>query len=134
MTLQQTISHLKMICLEEARNFEVPPTIIEIYLIKQLYARKKKRPIVGRYLKNSPLSILLRQWKGPFKVLDDKSSPTFLFEDGTEVAISSRRDSLPRYKWYDFIMETDMPLYTEAKAGIEQRLKQRLEQVETVVL
>ncbi|MFX1707229.1 hypothetical protein PV783_24890 [Chitinophaga sp. CC14] len=131
MTLQQTIDHLKLICGEEASRLGVAPSLIEIYLIKQLYARKKKRPLVRQYLKDCPLSKLLRQWNGPFKVLDDKSCPTFLFTDGTEVAIGSRRNSPLWYKWDDFITKTEMTLSSEAKSGIVQRLKQRLEQIET---
>ncbi|MET3877754.1 hypothetical protein [Chitinophaga sp. OAE865] len=133
MTLDPIVPVYKLICSQEAGNFGISPVLIEILLIKQLYARKNKRHLVSEYLKDSSLSASLKKWNGPFKILNDKSIPTFLFDDGIEIAIRSRRDCPSGYKWDDFIRETCMNISTEAKAIIAQRLKQRLEEADATL-
>jgi hypothetical protein len=133
MTKAQAIAQLKSICQQEANHFKVPTALIEIYLIRQLYARKRKRPIVSPYLKNGPLSKMLKDWNGPFKVLSHKSIPTFQFKDGSEVAMMTRK-SLLKNKWDDFMQDAYLSLMPETKEQINERLKQRLDTIQITAL
>ncbi|MGN7706831.1 hypothetical protein [Chryseobacterium sp. 22543] len=130
MTLENTIATCKLICYEEADHFKVPPALIEIYLVRQLYARKKKRFIVDPFLKDGPLFKLLMQWGGPFVVLQDRRLPTLLFEDGSLVEVSGRRNRNPQYNWDDFIQNSYMVVQTETKRQIENQLKKRIDSLD----
>lgn len=77
----QLLASLKEICIEEASNFEVPPALIDVIIIKLLF-RTPKRYLISEYLQSGALYRLLENSYGPYTVLLNKDQPTLRFKDG----------------------------------------------------
>lgn len=134
MSLQKTIAHLKTICHEEAITLKIPHALIEVYLVKHLYSRKRERHLVSAYLKDCYLARQLKTWKGSFKVRQDKSIPTLVFKDGTEVAMSVRRNDPARSRWNEFIQFNYLTVMGETRDLIKKRVKERMKRINLVQL
>ena len=113
----QFIAILKEICIEEASNFQVPPALIDVIIVRQLFKTYRK-PLIVEYLKSGALFRLLKNSKGPFVVLLDRDQPTVCFADGTLVRTN--------YSFfYPWISKWDTLIFAhlnDIKPGLKERI------------
>lgn len=81
---KQLLSLLRRVSIEEAADFHVPPALIDVILVKQLF-KSSKRFLVEDYLQSGALFRFLKNSYGPFRVLSDLDQPTVCFSNGTYI-------------------------------------------------
>ena len=123
MNQQQVIREIKLICIEEAANFKVPPAIIEIELFRKILRPQKWRILLPAYLKDGPLYRLLFNWNGTFNVILNQTNPVIEFNDSCAVAGSPHRGT---FKWDELIHLHRLPHMPLIKDEIALKLATRI--------
>ncbi|MET3877315.1 hypothetical protein [Chitinophaga sp. OAE865] len=98
MNQKETIKEMKTICIDIAANFEVPPALVEIILIKRLSELQKTRQMIPEYIKEGHLYRLLVNWKGRFLSIGQADQVWLQFSDGTIVG-DKKDDHLHTFSW-----------------------------------
>ncbi|WP_440704380.1 hypothetical protein [Chryseobacterium sp. 22543] len=81
---KQLLSLLRSVSIEEAADFQVPPALIDVILVKQVF-KSSKRCLVEDYLQSGALFRFLKNTYGPFAVLTDLDQPTVCFSNGSYI-------------------------------------------------
>ena len=123
MTQQQIIREIKLICIEEAARFEVPPVIIEIELCRKILSSRKWRVLLPDYLKDGPLYRFLFNWKGAFNVKLCQTIPEIEFT-------AACRDTAPpqprAFRWEELTHLHHLPNVLPIKDEIVNNLASRI--------
>ena len=123
MNQQQVIREIKLICIEEAANFKVPPVIVEIELFRKILRPQKWRAILPEYLKNGPLYRLLFNWNGAFNVILNQTNPVIEFTGSCTITGSPHPGA---FKWDELIHLYHLPHMPSIKDEIASNLATRV--------
>lgn len=126
MDQNQTVIEFRDICIEEAVNFKVPPALIEILFIRNLFKFKEHRHLITDYLKSGALFRFLENWNGPFEVVLFLDQPAIRFADGITVGADMNQDPTAYYRWERVIHLLYMDIMPSTRDQIIRNLVKRI--------